>query len=305
MNQKETNQQEWSSPSNWRWSFYRSARDSRLWVPKRIPTLGWTLNLAHPRAATWLALFGLWLCLIIVLIAAVGGWSVLSSSPGPWLWLAGALALTLAAATLNPLGWHHLSQAPVALTFGILAAGIGFGIQTLLNGPVVALVGAANLTWRTHLYLALAGAIAQTTGKCLLILGTWAALRPADLPGKLRLGLMVGLGFTTFEILLLWLNATLTGSLASQWWLGACERGLSSLFHIYSAGLLALGLATRRPSLFALVIAVHYLTDWLAGANASLLHLPVTQLELLFVPPVAAVWLIFLTLTLRIRRTSP
>jgi len=305
MSQKEINQQEWSNPSNWRWSLYRSEKDSRLWVPKQVSAMGWTLNLSHRRANLWLGLFGIVPCLVVLLMAIIGGWRTLSTSPGPWLWLAGSLALTCVVATLNPLWRHGLSQAFPAAAFGVIAAAVGFAIQGLLNRPVISIVGVANLTWRTHLYLALAGAIAQTTGKCLLVLAVWATLRPTNLTAKVRLGLMVGLGFTVFEILLIWLNAALAGSPVTHWWLGACERGLiSSLFHIYSTGLLALGLATRRYRLFVFVIAVHYLTDWLAGANASLLHLSDIQLELAFVPPVVAIWLVFLAMASKTRRES-
>jgi len=43
------NQQEWERPENWTgWlGVYRSPRDTRTWVPKRNPALGWTLNFAH------------------------------------------------------------------------------------------------------------------------------------------------------------------------------------------------------------------------------------------------------------------
>jgi uncharacterized membrane protein len=53
------NQQEWEHPDNWTGplGIYRSARDTRLWVPKRNPAYGWTLNFAH-RAAWW-SLLGL------------------------------------------------------------------------------------------------------------------------------------------------------------------------------------------------------------------------------------------------------
>lgn len=66
----ETNQKEWDNPQNWsdRWiGLYFSKRDSRLWVPKRNPRLGWTLNLAHPAGAVWL--FGLFLGIILLIIA--------------------------------------------------------------------------------------------------------------------------------------------------------------------------------------------------------------------------------------------
>ena len=56
MDQREINQAEWENPENWSESIvgiYFSKRDSRVWVPKRSPNFGWTLNLAQPRAA-WL-----------------------------------------------------------------------------------------------------------------------------------------------------------------------------------------------------------------------------------------------------------
>lgn len=57
--QERLNQQEWAKPENWTGWFgsYRSPRDTRVWVPKRNPAFGWTLNVAH-RAAWW-SLLGL------------------------------------------------------------------------------------------------------------------------------------------------------------------------------------------------------------------------------------------------------
>jgi uncharacterized membrane protein len=54
-------QQEWEKPENWTgWlGTYRSTRDSRLWVPKRNPRLGWTLNFAH-RGARWACFAPFW-----------------------------------------------------------------------------------------------------------------------------------------------------------------------------------------------------------------------------------------------------
>ena len=57
--QEEIDAQEWSNPENWQGWFgsYRSKRDSRTWVPKQNPDLGWTLNFAH--AGAWGSLLGL------------------------------------------------------------------------------------------------------------------------------------------------------------------------------------------------------------------------------------------------------
>ena len=49
---EDINQTEWSNPQNWTgpklFGTYSSKTDKRLWVPKRIPSLGWTLNVGHP-----------------------------------------------------------------------------------------------------------------------------------------------------------------------------------------------------------------------------------------------------------------
>ena len=52
------NEEEWRRPENWHGAFetYRAPRDSRVWVPKRSPMMGWTLNAAHPAAWRWRAL---------------------------------------------------------------------------------------------------------------------------------------------------------------------------------------------------------------------------------------------------------
>ena len=72
MKSARTNATEWSNPDNWtgrKWiSVYFSKRDSRLWVPKRVRRLGWTINLGHPKGAAVLTaiLFG-----IIALVALI------------------------------------------------------------------------------------------------------------------------------------------------------------------------------------------------------------------------------------------
>lgn len=58
MTQQEINQAEWRNPDNWSGpgcaNFYFSKKDTRTWVPKSIPWLGWTLNLGNPAGAYWL-----------------------------------------------------------------------------------------------------------------------------------------------------------------------------------------------------------------------------------------------------------
>ena len=61
MNQDTINETEWKDASNWtgpQWlSVYFSKRDSRVWVPKQIPALGWTLNLGQRAGVFWMTAF--------------------------------------------------------------------------------------------------------------------------------------------------------------------------------------------------------------------------------------------------------
>lgn len=57
MTQDEINSKEWNDPSNWSrplWlGIYFSKKDTRSWVPKIVPKLGWTVNLGNPAGAAW------------------------------------------------------------------------------------------------------------------------------------------------------------------------------------------------------------------------------------------------------------
>ena len=50
-----TAEAEWKNPSNWHWWHYAASRDPRIWVRKRDPRFGWTLNFAYPLSWVWLA----------------------------------------------------------------------------------------------------------------------------------------------------------------------------------------------------------------------------------------------------------
>jgi uncharacterized membrane protein len=72
MTQREMNEAEWRDPANWHggWlGIYKSERDTRSWVPKRRPVMGWTVNMAHPLGRV--IGYGL---LLILARAAVGVW---------------------------------------------------------------------------------------------------------------------------------------------------------------------------------------------------------------------------------------
>ena len=72
MTQQDINQTEWSKPENWSGpkllGLYSSKTDTRLWVPKRTPALGWAINIGHPGG---MALFiGILIGIIGLLVAA-------------------------------------------------------------------------------------------------------------------------------------------------------------------------------------------------------------------------------------------
>jgi uncharacterized membrane protein len=57
MTKDDLNQAEWRNPANWSGGLlgvYSSPVDTRVWVPKRTPALGWTLNFAHSASRWWL-----------------------------------------------------------------------------------------------------------------------------------------------------------------------------------------------------------------------------------------------------------
>lgn len=51
-----------NNPANWKWGmFYYNKEDKRIFPPKRIPYMGWTVNFANPLS----------LLALVVLVAAI------------------------------------------------------------------------------------------------------------------------------------------------------------------------------------------------------------------------------------------
>ena len=77
MNQQEINEAEWKNRDNWSGpglvAFSFSKKDTRTWVPKSIPWMGWTLNLGNPAGARWLVdfLVGIPIFMIVILMVAM------------------------------------------------------------------------------------------------------------------------------------------------------------------------------------------------------------------------------------------
>ena len=75
MNQDEINLSEWNMNENWggpRWGeVYFSKKDSRIFVPKRLKWMGWTVNLAHTAGVLLFIgfLFGIPCVVIAILLA--------------------------------------------------------------------------------------------------------------------------------------------------------------------------------------------------------------------------------------------
>ena len=71
MDQRQINQAEWENPQNWsgpKWlCAYFSKNDSRTWVPKRTPGMGWTVNLGKTAGVLWLTGFLVGIPLLIIL----------------------------------------------------------------------------------------------------------------------------------------------------------------------------------------------------------------------------------------------
>lgn len=76
---KDRNQSEWENPRNWSggaFGIYKSEKDTRVWVPKRNPKMGWTFNFAKPTAYVWLALLilvPLTIALAVIFLAKATG----------------------------------------------------------------------------------------------------------------------------------------------------------------------------------------------------------------------------------------
>ncbi|RAR70215.1 DUF5808 domain-containing protein [Flavobacterium aciduliphilum] len=59
--------EQWNKdPNNWKWGvFYFNKEDKRIFPPKRIPWMGWTINFANPISILFFILIlSLTLCMI-------------------------------------------------------------------------------------------------------------------------------------------------------------------------------------------------------------------------------------------------
>ena len=174
-----------------------------------------------------------------------------------------------------------------------MAAIVGFTVQDAINGPLLR-HWSSGLAWQHHLVLGPVAAGAQTFGKCFaLAIAILSGIRPqASFSDRMRLGLLVGLGFTVYEISLIY-SSMASAQQAVVGYGGLWERASASVFHIYSGGLLALALTSGRCWSLVLVFTVHAWSDFLAGAGMSL-GFSVPVLEWAFGIWAMALWVAFL-----------
>jgi hypothetical protein len=131
---------------------------------------------------------------------------------------------------------------------------------------------------------------------CVLVQGLDLLLRPTSPRAVLALGLGVGLGFAGTEIVVIGQqtigseSALTPPALLSLW-----ERASAGGFHVYSGALIAIGVVRRKLGWIAVVVLLHSLLDWLAGAvGAGLVPLPLPAIETVFLLVAIATWAIYL-----------
>ncbi len=270
---------------------YINPEDSRVFVP--LPCkLGVALNFGNPRVVTplcWfsaLGLLGLFTAPILVHPSYF-----LRNPTTSLLWLLAWLIALLIIRLNGCFGWSDYREIPLA-SYGLVAVSVGLGIQNLILGSFALWRGEmVNWSWAHGLVIGPVCAVAQTFGK-------WAAIvlllkiRPA--PSRLaliRYGLLVGLGFTIYEIAIVYFPAAWAQAALGH--LAVWERVSVSMFHIYSAGLVALALWSRRPHLLVFVVAMHSVMDGLAVATRSL-QLSFDTVEVIFSALAAITWCAFL-----------
>ena len=145
-----------------------------------------------------------------------------------------------------------------------------------------------------------AGQSLATRMKDFQTFGKWAAIvlllqvRPAPTRCDQALYGLLVVGFTLYEIAIIY--APVAWKKAALGYLSAWERTSVSVLHIYSAGLVALALWSKRPWLVVLVVVLHAAMDGLAVATRRL-HPPFTTVEIAFSVLAALAWGAFVLTT--------
>lgn len=284
--------------------FYASSDDPKLFVKNRYK-LGWTLNWAHPKATltlliiTMLTVFGSFVTILLMNLDSVSP-SILSLT---WGFFALCTAFLLFNLNLTKI-YINSNVTVTALSYGVLASLLGFGLQGIFNGVPVFFWEHKNLIWIHHIYLGSMAAICQTIGKIIIICLLVKIRRDSDLNRTIRYGLCVGLGFTIAEIMLIIDYAIINKDQLTEIFLW--ERTSSSMFHIYSAAIIAISINARKYGLMIIPLAIHALSDWMAGAytSKSLFQFSIETLESIFSLFAIATWFTFLFINQHINKKN-
>jgi hypothetical protein len=218
----------------------------------------------------------------------------LAQHPQNLAWI--ALSLAAGASTFFLNGRVALGGRVLLWTgYGTFAMLAGFNLQGLVNGTIVRLVPTVERGALVYLVLGVGAGLCQTVGKWLMIALAKRVHQPHELRDVLAIGLAVGLGFGLSEVVYIGTRLIEAGTpITGLGLIGVWERAAAVGFHVYSGGLVALALYRRRAWPIVLVLAVHSLEDWLAGAvGARVFVIPVLALESFYTAASAATWLAF------------
>ena len=172
------------------------------------------------------------------------------------------------------------------LGFGAMAALIGFGTQTCLNGALYRRLGPVRARGGTGaMLLGLGSGFCQTFGKVVTTALFLRHLQSDKARYGLAIGSTIGLGFGLAEGLLLAAKHGIPRGL------GLIERSIAVWFHDFSGGLIALAFIRRHFWPIGLVIFIHTLIDGLAVALAR--KISVYLFEVIFLVLTLLSWIIY------------
>ncbi|HPB32291.1 MAG TPA: hypothetical protein PLB62_12610 [Candidatus Sumerlaeota bacterium] len=258
---------------------YINPEDPRVFLP--LPCkLGMALNFGNPRVIPYLCwISGILLLAAFVVPIAIHPLAFTHNPTTPILWLLAWLAALLTVRLNHCFAWSDYRRIS-STSYGLLAVSIGLGLQNMILGTLILWWGGrTNWTWAHGLVVGPVCSLAQTFGKLAAIIMLLKVKPAPSRIAQIRHGLFVGLGFTIYEVAIVFFPAAWTQAVLSH--ISIWERVSVSVFHIYSAGLLALALWAKRYRLILLVVALHSVMDWLAVATRSL-QLPFETVEIIF-----------------------
>jgi hypothetical protein len=225
---------------------------------------------------------------------AVAQRAFLAEQPQDLLWV--GLALLGGGATFFLNGYVPLSgRTWLWAGYGTFAMLAGFNLQGLVNGGIVRATPPDAHGLGFFLALGAGAGFCQTLGKWLMIRVLNRVHQPTARVDVLAAGLAVGLGFGLSEVLFIGAQLIHAGTaIQGIGAIGIWERCAAVGFHVFSSGLLAIGLARGTWWPLLVVLAVHTLEDFLAGAlGGRVIVLPSVAVEILYSMATIALCLAF------------